>query len=88
MSKHNWTKESLNLQVADWIIWQGEEIKSEGEPAAVSPEMKGQVISLHDGFQMDLIEGGSVPPKALVEFESGENLLIDKRMKWEKVSKG
>jgi len=50
--------------------------------------MKGQVISLHDGFQMDLIQGGSVPPKALVEFENGISLLGDQRMKWEKVSKG
>ncbi len=63
------------------------EIKTEDGPAIVSPGMKGQVISLHDGFQMDLVQGGKVPPKALVEFESGENLLVDQRMKWEKVSK-
>ena len=79
---------SLNLQVGDWIVWQGEEIKEEGSPPIVSPGMKGQVMSLHDGFHMDLVQGGSVPPQALVQFESGENLLIDKRMKWEKVSKG
>jgi len=76
-----------NLQVGDQIIWQGEEIKPEDGPATVSPGMKGQVISLHDGFQMDLAQEGSVQPKALVEFESGESLLVDKRMKWEKVSK-
>ncbi len=84
---HNWSKDSLNLQVGDQIIWQGDEIKEEDGPAIVSPGMKGQVISLHDGFHMDLVQGGSVPPKALVQFENGENLLIDKRMKWEKVSK-
>jgi len=43
-------EDSLDLQVGDQIIWQGEEIKSEGGPAIVSPGMKGQVISLHDGF--------------------------------------
>jgi len=79
---------SLNLQVGDQIIWQDEEIQSEGGPAIVSPGMKGQVMSLHDGFHLDVIEGGAIPASALVEFESGENLLIDKRMKWEKVSKG
>jgi len=80
-------EDSLNLQVGDQIMWHDAEIKPEEGPAIVSPGMKGQVISLHDGFQMDLVQGGSVPPKALVQFESGENLLIDKRMKWEKVSK-
>ena len=85
---NNQTRESLNLAVGDQIIWQGEEIKSEDGFAIVSLGMKGKVISLHDGFHMDLVQGGFVPPKALVEFESGENMLIDKRMKWEKVSKG
>ena len=32
--------------------------------------MKGRVLSLHDGFHMDIAEG-SVPPKAAVESESG-----------------
>ncbi len=50
--------------------------------------MKGQVISLHDGFHMDLAQEGSVPPKALVRFENGISLLVDPKMKWEKVSKG
>jgi len=48
--------------------------------------MKGQVISLHDGFQMDLAQEGSVPPKALVRFENGISLLVDQRMKWEKLT--
>ncbi len=81
-------EESLNLKVGDQIIWQGEEIKSEDGPAIVSPGMKGKVISLHDGFHMDLIQGGSVPPKALVRFENGISQLVDQRYKWEKVSKG
>ena len=85
---HNWNKDSLNLQVGDQITWQGEEIKSQDGFVIVSLGMKGQVISLHDGFQMDLIPEGSVPPKVLVRFESGERLLVDQRMKWEKVSKG
>jgi len=85
---HNWSKESLNLKVGDQIIWQGEEIKAAGGPAIVSPGMKGQVISLHDGFHMDLSQEGFVSPKALVRFESGINLLVDQRMKWEKVTKG
>ena len=85
---NNQTRESLNLAVGDQIIWQGEEIKSEDGFAFVSPGMKGKVISLHDGFQMDLSQGGTIPPKALVRFENGESLLIDQRMRWEKVTEG
>ncbi len=47
--------------------------------------MQGKVISLYDGFHMDLIQGGSVHPKAVVEFENGITLMLDERMKWEKV---
>jgi len=47
--------------------------------------MKGKVISLHDGFHMDLIQGGSVPPKALVVFENGMRLMVDGGMKWERI---
>ena len=83
---HDWSKESLHLAVGDWIIWQDAEIKSEDGFAIVSLGMKGQVISLHDGFHMDLVQEGSVPPKALVRFESGISLLVDQRMKWEKLT--
>ena len=43
-----WRKESLGLKVGDFIIWQGEAV--EGQPAVVTPGMKGKVLSLHDGF--------------------------------------
>jgi len=82
----NWSKNSLNLEVGDQIIWKNAEIKSEDGPAIVSPGMKGRVISLHDGFQMDLIQDGSVAPKALVRFENGMSLLVAPKMKWEKLS--
>ena len=81
---HNWNKDSLNLKIGDQIIWQDAEITSEDGPAFVSPGMKGQVISLHDGFHMDLVQGGSIPPKALVRFENGMSLLVD----WEKLTEG
>ncbi len=80
-----WQQQFLNLQVGDWIIWRGEAIELEGQPAVVTPGMKGKVLSLHDGFHMDLIQGGSVPPKILVEFENGMRLMVDGRMKWERV---
>ncbi len=79
---HDWNKDSLNFQVGDQIIWQGDKFSRLDGTVIVSPGMKGKVISLHDGFQMDLVQGGSVPPKALVQFESGERLLVDERMKW------
>ncbi len=84
---HDWSKESLHLAVGDWIIWQDAEIKSEDGFAIVSPGMKGQVISLHEGFHMDLSQEGSVPPKALVRFENGISLLVDQRHQWEKITK-
>ncbi len=70
----------INLQVGDWIIWQDEAVEMDGQPALVSQGMKGRVLSLHDGFHLDVIQGGSVPPKANLEFENGMRLMVDKRM--------
>jgi len=53
-----WRKESLNLQVGDFIIWQGEAIELEGQPAMVTPGMKGKVLSLHGGFQPPFLVTG------------------------------
>ncbi len=65
-----WQKESLGLQVGDFIIWQDEAVEVEGQPAVVSPGMKGKVLSLHDGFYLDVTQGGAIPPKAIVQFEN------------------
>ncbi len=79
-----WQKETLGLKVGDTIIWQDEAIEMEGQPAVVEPGMKGEVISLHDGFHLDVAEVEPIPPRARVQFESGMSLMIDARMKWEK----
>ena len=81
-----WQKETLNLQVGDFIIWQDEAIEVEGQAAVVSPGMKGEVISLHDGFHLDVAEVEPIPPKAVVRFETGMRLMVDERMKWEKLT--
>ena len=81
-----WQRQSLNLEVGDWIIWRGEAIETEDGTAFVSPGMKGKVISLHDGFHLDVVQGEAIPPKAVVQFESGMALVVDERMKWEKVT--
>jgi len=39
-------------------------LEVEGQPAVVTPGMRGEVLSLHDGFHLDVIQGGSIPPKA------------------------
>jgi hypothetical protein len=52
----SWRKETLGLQVGDFIIWQDEAVEAEGRPALVSPGMKGKVLSLHDGFHLDVAE--------------------------------
>ncbi len=51
-----WRKEILGLQVGDLIIWQDEAVEVEGQPALVAPGMKGKVLSLHDGFHLDVAE--------------------------------
>ncbi len=66
--------------------WPDEAIELEGQPAVVSPGMKGKIISLHDGFHLDVVQGDSIPPTAIVQFDSGMALLVDERMKWERVA--
>ena len=79
-----WQKQTLGLQVGDFIIWQDEAIELEGHSAVVSPGMKGEVLSLHDGFHLDVADVAPIPPKAIVRFESGMRLMVDERMRWEK----
>ncbi len=81
-----WQKETLGLQVGDTIIWQDEAIELEDQPALVSPGMKDEVLSLHDGFHLDVVQVKPIPPKAIVEFENGMRLMVDERMKWEKAA--
>ncbi len=80
-----WRKETLGLKVGDIIIWQGEAIEVEGQPAVVSPGMHGKVLSLHDGFHLDVAQVEPIPPRARVRFDSGMALMVDERMKWERV---
>ncbi len=82
---NHWQKESLGLKVGDWIIWQDEAVEVEGQPAVVAPGMKGKVLSLHDGFHLDVVQVEPIPPKAIVQFES-VTLMVDDRMKWEKAN--
>ncbi len=78
-----WQKETLGLQVGDTIVWRGEAIEMEGQPAVVEPGMKGEVLSLHDGFHLDVAEVAPIPPKAIVQFEN-VTLMVE-RMRWERV---
>ena len=79
-----WQKQTLGLQIGDTIIWRDEAIEMEGQPAVVSPGMKGKVLSLHDGFHLDVADVKPIPPKAIVQFETGMRLMVDARMRWEK----
>ncbi len=79
----SWRKETLNLKVGDIIIWRDEAIEMEGQP--VEAGMKGEVLSLHDGFHLDVADVAPIPPKAIVQFES-ITLMVDERMKWERVA--
>ncbi len=78
-------KETLGLQVGDWIVWSDEAVEAEGQSALVAPGMKGEVLSLHDGFHLDVAEVEPIPPKAMVQFENGMRLMVDERIKWERV---
>ncbi len=79
-----WQKETLGLKVGDSIIWRDEAIEAEGQPALVAPGMKGKVLSLHDGFHLDVAEVAPIPPRARVQFDSGMALMVDEWMRWEK----
>ncbi len=46
--------------------------------------MRGKVLSQHDGFHLDVAEVEPIPPKAVVRFEA-VTLMVDERMRWEKV---
>ncbi len=81
-----WRKESLGLQVGDWIIWQDEAIEIQGQPAEFQPGMKGKGISLHDVFHLDVVHVEPIPPKAIVQFEN-VTLMVDERMKWQRIAK-
>ena len=81
-----WRKETLNLQVGDFIVWHDEAIEVEGQAALVSPGMRGKVLSLHDGFHLDVTQGEPIPPKAIVQFDNGMTLMVDERLKWEKAN--
>jgi len=81
----SWQKETLGLQVGDTIIWRDEAIEMEGQPAVATPGMKGEVISLHDGFHLDVADVEPIPPKAVVQFEN-VTLMVDERMRWERVA--
>jgi len=78
-----WQKQSLGLAVGDSIIWRDEAIEVEGQP--VEPGMKGEVISLHDGFHLDVAEVKPIPPNAIVQFEN-VTLMVDARIRWERVA--
>ena len=48
--------------------------------------MKGKVISLHDGFHLDVVQIKPIPPRARVQFDSGMALMVDEWMRWERVA--
>ena len=52
----------------------------------VTPGMKGKVLSLRDGFHLDVVQGDPIPPKAVVQLDNGMRLMVDGRMKWERVN--
>ena len=76
----------INLEVGDSIIWQDQAIEVEGQTAVVTPGMKGEVLSLHDGFHLDVAEVAPISPRAMVQFENGMRLMVDQRMRWEKAN--
>ena len=40
-----------------------------------------RVLSLHEAAYLDVIAGGAIPARAVVEFENGMSLMVDKRHK-------
>jgi hypothetical protein len=48
--------------------------------------MKGKVLSLHDGFHLDVTQGDAIPPQAIVQFDKGITLMLGEGMMWQKIS--
>ena len=59
-----WQKETLGLKIGDSIIWRDEAIELEGQPAVVAPGMRGKVLSLHDGFHLDVADVDPISAKS------------------------
>ena len=85
-------KETLNLQIGDWIIWQDQPqdlIHENGERTTyLTPGMKGRGVDLHDGNPPTKLEtvDTSTLPWAFIELENGETSSVDLEMKWERVT--
>ncbi len=61
-SRLTWRKETLNLEVGDFIIWQDEAIEVEGQPAVVTPGMNSEKRSELPGKRG--LRGRKHPPTA------------------------
>jgi hypothetical protein len=85
-------KESLGLEVDDWIEWTGPPttLRLDDDVAdwqvVVEPGERGRVVAVRDGRPS---EPGSdedpTPAWALVEFEDGETAAVDLTMPWKKI---
>ena len=47
--------------------------------------MRGEVISLHDGFHLDVVQVEPIRPRAIVQFDNGFSIMVDQRFKWARV---
>ena len=65
-------KETLNLQVGDWIIWQDQPQdliqKNGAKTTYLTPGMKGTVVDLHDGnspTKLETVDTSTLPCASL-----------------------
>ena len=87
------TKDQLDLQIGDYIIWKAEQISikdDQGQSTCiVSPGMVGKVIKRSDNPLAQKLKEEGVPieagPWALVEFENGMKLMVRMGMGFEKM---
>ena len=87
------TKDQLDLQVGDYIIWKDERISVKDDQGQrtciVSPGMVGKVVKRSDNPLAQQLREEGVPiqagPWALVEFENGMKLMVRKGIQFEKM---
>ena len=87
------TKDQLDLQVGEYIVWRDERIsiKNNGDNQVnlVSSGMIGKVIKASDNPLAQQLKHEGVPidagPWALVEFENGAKLMVRDGMDFQKV---
>ena len=88
-------KEPLDLEIGDTIIWRGEGVRIRNDKEGmvlIVPGTKGEMITRSENLLARAARKEGLPiaagPWALVEFENGYRMVVDSRVRFERVREG